>query len=253
LMSNNIVIDGIHRLTKAYWIFLSQKKQKSIICKVKDVDKNDIEKLWQLSVLEHECSQLVKMWAIVSPIFDINLMNKMSFQDFQEQFWTNLSSIESNTTYQSLISKWLILWHNEKRIYNEQFYGWHNGLDIMVAAGTKVVSIGNWEVVEVVSSSDKNPNAWYGNTIVIKYELPSWNKIFVRYAHLWRLQNMLIWKSVLKGEKVWEIWNNWAENWWWPSHLHFQIMTNHSSDSYDHEEKGGNSLITTNLDPSKIY
>jgi len=203
------------------------------------------------ATLEKECIEMSKQGLIKAPIENISNMIHFTFKDFEQKFWNNVNEIESNREYENIIKKWVRLWHNEQRKYNWVEYWRHNGEDYMVEAWTSINSILDWKIVEVVVSSENQPNPGYWNTMVIEYTLPSWKMIYARYAHLSKIDWFWEGDIVKKWDTIWFVGKNWVENWGRPTHLHFQIMTKHWYDSYSNQKD--NEYAWENIDPWKLF
>lgn len=99
----------------------------------------------------------------------------------------------------------------------------HLGIDVWIPAGTPIYS----PLPAIVHSfQDNNHFGDYGPTIILEHFLNG-VKFFTLYGHLSRtsLKNLKEKMKIKKGQKIATV-GNYDENGGWPSHLHFQIISN---------------------------
>ena len=135
--------------------------------------------------------------------------------------------------YKKLIEKWWFILPSDVRDYYDsagQVSVYHLWIDYNVKAGTEVKSMYKWKVVK------SGLDWWLWHKVIIEHETGDWTKFYSLYGHLGSKNLPTVWQTVEKGMKIWEIWI-YEENWWWNSHLHFQIMKNVDSDRWYYKLK----------------
>lgn len=98
----------------------------------------------------------------------------------------------------------------------------HLGVDIWASAGTPVLA----PLAAVIHSFQDNDRFGdYGPTIILQHQLES-TSFYTLYGHLSRssLYNLVVGKKIARGQAFGAI-GPYPENGDWPSHLHFQLIT----------------------------
>ncbi len=99
----------------------------------------------------------------------------------------------------------------------------HLGIDIWMPAKTQIYS----PLTATVHSFKDNDNFGdYGPTIILQHSLHG-IKFYTLYGHLSRLslKNIKVGMKIKQGQQIATL-GNYNENGQWPSHLHFQIISN---------------------------
>jgi len=99
----------------------------------------------------------------------------------------------------------------------------HLGIDIWMPAKTPIYSP---LTATIHSFNDNNNFGDYGPTIILQHSLHGVN-FYTLYGHLSRLslKNIKVGMKIKKGQQIATL-GNYNENGQWPSHLHFQIISN---------------------------
>lgn len=136
--------------------------------------------------------------------------------------------------YKELLEKWFILPSDIRPYY--KWAKWqpehHLWIDYQVKEWVPVKAIYGGKVVA------SGPDWWLWHRVIIEHEMEDWTKFYSLYGHLWKDNLIPEWTEIKEWEFpiIWKVWP-FSENWWWPSHLHFQIMENVDSPRWHASEE----------------
>lgn len=188
------------------------------------------------------------------PIRNMNTLNVGCFSSLMNQAGTtDLRKLHGNPQYEEIIDKGLILGYKERRMYNNEDYGYHWGIDVMCKEGTPVFAADSGEIMwqeKVADLREDYGGSTYGNFVIFENYYEG-TKVYTLYGHLANIDGRFLrGDKVKRGEQIGIVGKAFTkENGGWPPHLHFQIgLSIRGLDAYD-----GLELEKETVNPLEVF